>query len=476
MALTKHIYRFEDLVEQDIDTAPSLDLSDINVDKYYVPKDNGKYMLFCISFKPNVRPEMCDVCKSIGFMNSDGNGSPRLLHDISRNNHRVDIVLLPKRFKCKLCGAKITPSLQGVEPNRQATTRLIEYLQTECFLQSHTALSERSGFSIETIQNIMDEEIEKYEANRKQKPLDAPRVLGIDEKHIENDMCGTFVDVENGQLLDMVNNNNPETMQNAIKNFKGWNTNIQVITTDMSNAYIRWLPELLPNATIVIDKFHVMQDVQNKVSTTKKNLYNYRKNLIKQIEDPEDKTRQNVILQLINTDNRLFNYSLNNISRDENSDKAKKLLTVIEEFPEFRLLRKLLNYTELMYQQENLDDATLVWNEWMKWLPPAGDKQYQEWCDLYSIPTGLFDDFRSFARPGFQFFKKYILNYFKPGCRYTNAATEGINTLIERINRDGNGLSFRSLRAKSLYASLIHERKQYGIDMKTIKAWKPTIS
>lgn len=31
-----------------------------------------------------------------------------------------------------------------------------------------------------------------------------------------------------------------------------------------------------------------------------------------------------------------------------------------------------------------------------------------------------------------------IFNYFDDGCRYTNGATEGLNNLIERINRIGN--------------------------------------
>ena len=81
------------------------------------------------------------------------------------------------------------------------TTRLYEYIKKESFLQSHTALEEQSGFSIQTIQNIMDEQIEIYEQQRKKDPPKAPEVLGIDEKHIDNKMRDTLVDVKNGVLL-----------------------------------------------------------------------------------------------------------------------------------------------------------------------------------------------------------------------------------------------------------------------------------
>ena len=68
-----------------------------------------------------------------------------------------------------------------------------------------------------------------------------------------------------------------------------------------------------------------------------------------------------------------------------------------------------------------------------------------------------------------ELFQKLIIdilnNYFKPGCRKTNAATEGLNTLIRNVNSLGNGYSFRNLRAKCLYISLVHERIHYGIDL-----------
>ena len=473
MALVDNIYESRELIEQDREGAPSLDLPDIEVEKYFRPADRGNYLLFYASVKKNVLPGICPCCKSDEHWKRAGNGRHRLIHDMERNNCRVDIVLLPKRFECKQCGLKTTPPLRGIEERRQMTTRLLEFLQKECLLQSHTVLAQRSGFTVETIQNIMDEEIEKFEAQRIANPLLAPRVLGIDEKHITHKMRGTLVDVESGRLLNMLESNNAQTMQNAIQQLKEWDNRIKVVTVDMNNAYIRWLPELLPNAVIVIDKFHVIQDVQKRISATKSELYEYRKKLIKGVEDAEERVRQRGILNIVDKHPRLFNYSMETVIQSEKSEMALQLSTVMDEFPEFKLLRALYYAIETMYQKETYEEALEAWEEWMNLLPPSGDKRYQEWCDLYSVIPPLFDSFRSFQRTGFQRFKPYILNYFKPGCRVTNAATEGVNTLIERINRDAHGLSFKSLRAKSLYASLIGERKRYGIDLSTIKSWAP---
>ena len=474
MGLTKRTYGLSDLVEVNLENAPSLDLSGIEIERVYVPKDHGKYILFLANISKDARPEECPFCKEKTDIILSGRTNPRVIHDVIRNNCRVDIVIQPIRLQCKSCGERFTPSIPGIDEVHSMTTRLLDFLRLECFLQPYTLLAERSGISVETVRGIMDEEIQKYEDEREANPLLAPRVLGIDEKHINRVMRGTIVNVEEGLLLDMLEDNKPNTMQEAIMRFTDWDKRIEVITTDMSNAYLQWLPTFLPRATIVIDRFHVIQDIERRISSTKKQLYEHRKKLIDKIEDVKEKVRQMGVLRILNNTQRLLNYNIENIVRDTKSNKAMQLATIMDEFPEFKLLRQLYYLIEIMYQQETYEEAEAVWNEWVAMLPPGSDKEYKEWCDLYSVVPPLFDDFRSFSRQGFQFFKPYILNYFRPGCRYTNAATEGLNNLIGNINSQGNGYSFKALRAKCLYASLVHERILYGIDIKTIEKWKPT--
>ncbi len=464
----------EDMVEQKLHTAPSLDLPGLTVEKFYMPRDNGKYMLFLVNIDKSIRPEECRCCKTKGRMVFDGFTKTRAIHDVVRNNYRVDFVVRPVRVRCQECGHRYVPQIPGVDIDRAMTSRLLEFLKTECFLQPFTTLSERSGVSVETIRRIMLEETVKYDLDREDNPLLAPRVLGIDEKHIVHSMRGTLVDIESGQLLDLLEDNKKDTMVGAIMDLKDYDTRIEVVTTDMNNSYLRWLPTVLPNATCVIDKFHVIQDVQQKLSSTKKDLYERRKASINKITDPEEKARQMAILQILANNMRLLNYSMETLVRDDKSNKAKKLATVADEFPEFRLLRQLYYAVELMYLRESYEEAEKAWDEWMELLPPDGDKQYKEWCDLYSVVPPMFNEFRSFKRKGFTEFKPFILNYFKSGCRVTNAATEGLNKFIGNVDAAGNGYSFDVLRAKCLYASLIHERKVYDIDVKSIPSWTPT--
>lgn len=138
---------------------------------------------------------------------------------------------------------------------------------------------------------------------------------------------------------------------------KDWDKKIEVVTTDMANSYLSWLPTLLPRATIVIDKFHVIQAVHNRINTTKKILYNYRKEIIKSIEYPEERAKENTLLKPANDNKRLFNYSMKNVVRGKKGKLALKLDTVMDAFPEFRLLRMMYYYVEDTYIKTTCKDA-----------------------------------------------------------------------------------------------------------------------
>ena len=52
----------------------------------------------------------------------------------------------------------------------------------------------------------------------------------------------------------------------AIESMVGCDTNIEVVTMDMPCGYRTYVQECLPNAAIVVDKFHVCQSVYEKIA------------------------------------------------------------------------------------------------------------------------------------------------------------------------------------------------------------------
>lgn len=474
MAIKQRTYTMDDLVEQDLKTAPTLDLPAFKTEKVYVPKDGGNLIVFFANVKKDWRPaDGCPYCDNKELFTLSGRNNPRRIKDISRNNKCIQIITQSPRMTCNKCEQRFTPKIDGIMEEGTMTERLVEFIKVESFLQPFTVIQERTGVSVTTIANIMNREIERIESERAKNPLVAPTVLGIDEKHIVHDMRGTLVDIENGNLLDILEGNSQKEFRDAIMKLKDWDKNIKVVTTDMNNSYLHWMPDFLSNATFVIDKFHVFQDVNNKVKLAKTALYEYRKNLIKGMVDKEEKAKAKETLKLISENNRLFNYSSYNLESG-NGEKALKLATVVDAFPEFALLRRIYTTIEEMYVQSTREDAEKIWDEWQELLPPPTKDEYKKWCKKHNVDAKCFEAFKSLRRVGFIQYKPYILNYFNPGCRFTNATTEGLNNLIGTINSSGNGYQFKHLRAKCLYASLIHERIMYSIDINTIESWKPT--
>ena len=374
----KKEYTMSDMVEHDIKTAPSLDLPALQVEKFYTPKDGGKLMVFFANVKRNWRPsDGCPCCHNHDNITLSGRREPRKIRDVVRNNYCVIIVMQTPRMTCGACGQRFNPKIDGIVENGMMTERLVEFIKTECFLQPHSTLAERTGLAISTIQSIMDVEIDRYEDMLKENPLAAPRTLGIDEKHIVNVMRGTLVDISTGNLLDMTEDNREATMKKAISKLEGWKENIKVVTTDMSNQYLSWLPSFLPEATIIIDKFHVIQDIMQRVNSVKPILYKYRKDLISRITDPTEKAEQAEVLKIVNDNKRLFNYSMDRITSDTERNLAKKIDTVMDMFPEYMLLRMFYYYIEYMYKMKTREDAEKIWDEWQEMLPPSGKKEYK---------------------------------------------------------------------------------------------------
>ena len=462
-------YTYNELRSVKLTREPDINLPDLKIFACLRPEDGGKYIVYLAEPAKHVVPGPCPDCGANHWY-SDGFNKGRVVHDITREDLRVDIVIWPKRYKCKHCGTKVTVAMDGILRGKQATERLDKFIREYCLTFPLSYLVKYSGYTEGHIMQYAAEEADKLDEEREKNPMNAPRVLGIDEKHILNIARGVLVNIDTGELIDMLEDNLEDTMKEGIKKLVDWEKNVEVLTCDMNSSYLKWAPKFFPNATIVIDKFHVYQGVEKRITDVKGKCYHFRKDIIEQTPDAQERIYQRRLLKTIRNNGFLFNYSTETLART--SSLAVEVANIIDEFPEFQVLREIFVKFEKIYECETYEEAYKAWKEWLAVVPPTGDKKYKEWCERRGIPTGLFDKFNAYNKAPFKFYEPFILNYFRPGCRKTNATTEGVNSLIGRINTAGNGLTFRYLRAKSLYASLYQETVSYGIDSDSIEQLK----
>lgn len=471
--LNKITYDEEDMSR--IEPTPCLNLPDIVEDKCMEPDDGSPYrVFFCSGTKP-WRNRACRKCGSINIRSLGNTPEPRLVHDVNVGITQVDIVLKVDRYQCNDCGESFSRQFDGILEKRQMTSRLYEQIKREAFRSTFTDVSNHYGYSDTTIANIFDEYAAELEAERG--AIVAPRVLGIDEKHIVHDMRAIFVDIETGELLEMRPTNKRDEIMGTIESMVDYDKNIRVVTMDMANGYKAYVEECLPYAKIIVDKYHVFQDLQVKTKRTRSLLLETIK---AQIEAEEDEKRKGHLIEvrnLVANDSYLFKFSAKKI-RSEKNPRRSVMADVCKTFPEFNHLRLLKEGFERIYDCDNRADAERRYYEWTQLVPPTGAAKLAAWREKYKVDPELFQEFRVFFH-AMEKWNKEVFNYFdetEDERRYTNAAAEGMNRLIQSMNDMGNGYSFDRLRARALFWDKAGKRISYGFNKKSVKKQRAKIT
>ena len=418
-----------------VEPVPKVNLSDLTELKCV--KLNSRDDYYLILCEPKSKRSMkCPVCGGFNYR-LHGYIKDRLVHDISMGAIRVDLCLKTPRYICMDCGVTFVHEFESVAPKQQVTKRLYSLIANRAIDTPFKALADEYGISTTKVASVFNDFAEKAFSDYK---VVAPRVLGIDEKHIANCARGVFVDIENGRLLEMTPNNKKATMEAAIKSFEGYKENIKIVTMDMSGGYYNMIQEILPYAMIVIDKYHVIQDLGRHIAATKRVVMSKLRDEVSKIDDPEKRAEKAKILTNAAKNAYLFKY------KEESMPKATlgTLVDACKEFPELNTIRLLKSGFHRIYDAPTVTEAAKRYEEWRKLLPSDSE----------------FDEMRAFDKTVSRW-RIPIFNYFSKGCRYTNAATEGLNNLIDLINRQGRGYSFAALRYKCLFHTKAENRPKY---------------
>lgn len=438
---------------------PCLNLDDLEETAAYVFPGSDDYLL--IECKPTRRNTRCAACGRSGYLKSNGyTDDPRLVHDINAGRTQVDLSVTVPKYVCGYCGAKPNHSFESIDYNKQYTKRLYDQIKVDAFYDHFEDVATRYGISSTNVGNIFDQYAAELEAKRGE--VRVGPWLAIDEKHINHSMRGVFVDGMSGQLLEMTEDNSPDTVRKTIMSLRGYE-NIEIVTTDMANGYKAVIEEVFgSNVKLVVDKWHVLNDLQTKITKCKTAISDYLNDKIKQEPDPEVRARKLSIKKLLSDNPYLFKFS------DEKlAEKDYRLIAIAEvcsTFPEYNHLRLLKEQFEMMYDCEDRESAEAVLEKWCKLVPPSGKRQIAAWEAEHHVPAHLYEEMRALLTTVRDRWHKEIFNYFDVERRVTNAVAEATNAFIERFVIDG--YSFKRLRAKCLFWHIAGSRTRYVITLR----------
>jgi transposase len=238
---------------------------------------------------------------------------------------------------------------------------------------------------------------------------------GLDEK-IWRPRC-VLTNVETRTIIDLLPDRSKASVAQGLFTLQNKAT-IRYAAMDMWTPYRDAVRAVLPKATIVVDKFHVVRMANYGVERVRKSLR----------ESISPKERRGLMHD---------RFILLRRERDLDASSRLLLQNWIGLYPELGVAYRLKEGFYRIYEAPSRAEAQRRYEEWVEQITPAMSEAF---------------------RPLTMAWKNWnveIHNHFEHGV--TNAYTESLNSLIRVVNRTGRGYSFEALRAKMLFTEGLHK-------------------
>lgn len=367
-------------------------------------ENEENYVVHAQSISPN---RTCAECGSTNTVIIGKSSQPYT--DTPMHGKTVKIKFIRKRLRCKDCSKTCFEKLDWLSSDFRMTKRAVEHIMRRCskvpFLHVASELDVTEG----TIRNVFANYVSVIEGKHNWL---APRVLGIDETHFSQKMHLVMTDIEKRTLLDMRKDRSQDATQKAIMRLKGWQS-IEIVCIDMWRPYRTAVKQLLPDAIVVVDRFHVAKMANEAMEKARKATRS----------DLTDKQRKK-----LKNDRKIL------LKRRANIKGLNELASFHFWTEEYPTLMEVYNAKEAfldMWDMPTRKDAEDYWENWKAQSTPAIRKHFKD------------------AIRALDNWHEYIFNWWD--YPYTNAVTESLNNTIKAAFRNGRGYSFEVLRAKMLY-------------------------
>ena len=227
---------------------------------------------------------------------------------------------------------------------------------------------------------------------------------------------------ELGLVLDVLEDRSKEKLLDWLEErSKDWCEGVDVACSDMWDAYQEAVAEKLPNARRVVDRFHVMKNLNEALTKARRT-----------IQQDADETTQTLL--------KGCRWLL---------VKNRENLTVEEQV---KLTRMLAASPELCACYTLKEDCRTLFNQDLN--QAEAEQQLQDWVE--KVEASPFKALKKFVGTLHNWWQQ-ILNYFTG--RFNNGFAEGVNLKIKMLNRRGFGYrNFKSFRLHVLVAFLPFSR------------------
>ena len=381
-----------------------LNLPDISIKEHYQLDEQTYVFVLESSRKKAICPRCGTTSKKLH------QNHYYLVKDLPVSNYDTYLKINRRQWKCDQCGRPFSEELEWIQKRRKYTSRFANYILKQ--------LANSNIKTISQMNNITEAEIERMlkdigeEVNNKE--IKKIKKLGIDEislKKGKHNYCAVLVDLEKSELLRILPGRTKEILESELKKWGEELLNkIEEVSIDLWRGYQTIVEELMPNAEVVADRFHVMKQINEELDGQRKK----ERRKINKIEKKEEKEKK--IKAIIKS-----KYVLLKKEEKLTKEERKKLKELYKNFPKLKKMHEKKEEIRKIYESgKNWEEGLEKIGKWLKEVKniyPESRKTIRNWLGE-------------------------IVSYFDN--RTTQGKVEGINNKIKLIKRLGYG--FRNFK------------------------------
>ena len=341
----------------------------------------------------------------------------RMIHDLPWSKKPVLLKINRRQFKCHKCKKVFSEELDFVDKSKGYTKRLATDIVQQVLNSNIRSVAERNGLSDEEVESMLKKQV----AQILNINLSQVKKLGIDEIALvkgQGNYLAVLVDLDTHKPIEIVQSRRIEDIREVLVSWGSEVLNqIEKVSIDLWLPYKKLVEELMPNANVTADRFHVMKQVNDELDTMRKT----EKKAAASLDNKSEKER---ILEALNKSK----YSLIKNEDSLNEKQREKLKSVQEASPNLAKMHALKEqFRDIFETTKSWGDSIIKLLDWM-------------YDALSYFPKSLSTIVRWFGE---------IVGYFDG--RTTSGAVEGINNKLKLIKRLGYGFrNFSNFRLRSL--------------------------
>ena len=347
-----------------------------------------------------------------------------IVKDLPWGEKPVYLEINRRQFKCEKCRKPFSEELDFIGKRRTYTKRLAHQTIKEVLDSDINSVASKGIVTTEEIERMLkDAGSELIES----KPSGVKR-LGIDEIALikgQGKYCAVLIDLDTSKLLAILPSRKQEDIRKVLME---WGLQvleqIEEVSIDLWQGYKSLVTEMMPNAQVVADRFHVMVQINKELDIARKREKRNVENAIKNSKNEQEKLEKEKILEGLNKSK----YVLLKNGEDLNNEQKIKLNQVKQVSPSLKVMYELKEKIRQIFNKTK---------DWLKglyklsiWLLRAKD----HYPTSHNTIVRWLDE---------------IIAYFDN--RTTSGVVEGINNKLKLIKRSAYGFrNFDNFRLRCL--------------------------